>query len=105
MPRPIRIYLDTSDYSLMYWASPGTSIAQIREKLRELVLNNTIEVGFSYQIIFELLQKAAPQYREDRIARAQFLKELCGTNAFPATDDLGKGRRFSHNGIWFPEDF
>jgi hypothetical protein len=105
MPRPIRIYLDTSDYSLMYCAAPGTSVAQIREKLRELVLNNAIEVGFSYQIVFELLQKAAPKYRGDRIARVRFLKELCGTNAFPANDDLGKGRHFSHNGIWFPEDF
>ncbi len=105
MPRPIRIYLDTSDYSHMYCAEPGTSVAQIREKLRNFVLDKTIEVGFSYQIVFELLQKAAPQYRDDRIARARFLKELCGTNAFPATDDLGKGRSFSHNGIWFAEDF
>jgi hypothetical protein len=46
-----------------------------------------------------------PQYRDDRLARAKFLKELCGTNAFPSPDDLRKGRRFSRNGIWFAENF
>src|SRR3984893_16632929 len=105
MSRRIRIYLDTSDYAAMYCSEPGTSATRTREKLRYLVLNDTIEIGFSFQIVFELLQKAAPQYRDDRLARAKFLKELCGTNAFPYPDDLGKGRRFSHNGFWFAEDF
>jgi hypothetical protein len=95
MSRPIRIYLDTSDYAAMYRSEPGTSATRTREELRDLVLNDTIEIGFSFQIVFELLQKAAPQYRDDRLARAKFLKELCGTNAFPSPDDLGKGRRFS----------
>jgi hypothetical protein len=89
----------------MYCSEPGTPATRTREKLRDFVLNNAIEIGFSFQIVFELLQKAVPQYRDDRLARAKFLKELCGTNAFPSPDDLGKGRRFSHNGVWFPEDF
>ena len=105
MSRPIRIYLDTSDYAAMYRSEPGTSATRTREELRDLVLNDTIEIGFSFQIVFELLQKAAPQYPDDRLARAKFLKELCDTNAFPSPDDLGKGRRFSRNGIWFAENF
>jgi hypothetical protein len=105
MSRAIRIYLDTSDYAAMYCSEPDTSFTRTREKLRDLVLNDTIEIGFSFQIVFELLQKAAPQYRDDRLARAKFLKELCGANAFPSPDDLGKGRCFSRNGTWFAENF
>jgi hypothetical protein len=55
MSRPIRIYLDTADYAAMYCSEPGTSVARTREKLRDLVLNDTIEIGFSFQIVFELL--------------------------------------------------
>ena len=56
----------------------------------------------SYHIIFELLQKAAPEHREDRLARARLLKEFCGQNAFPYGRDLGLGHRFPNNGIWMP---
>src|SRR5690606_6827379 len=43
-----------------------------------------------------------PQHRDDRLARARFLKEICGQNAFPYGSDLGKGHRFSKEGIWMP---
>src|SRR5208283_1051156 len=68
-----------------------------------------IQIGLSYHVVFELLQKATPQYREDRLARARLLVELCGKNAFPYPTDLGQGDKFSTEGLWIPrielEDF
>jgi hypothetical protein len=61
-----------------------------------------IQIGLSYHVVFELLQKATPQYREDRLARARLLVELCGKNAFAYPTDLGNGYRFSTEGLWIP---
>ncbi len=64
-----------------------------------------IEIGLSYHVVFELLQKAAPEHREDRLGRARLLKELCGQNAFPYGGDLGQGHGFSKEGIWVPRHY
>jgi hypothetical protein len=86
----------------MYRAAPGTELSRVRDKLRELAQSGQIEIGLSYHIVFELLQKAQPQFREDRLARARLLTELCGRNAFPYPTDLGRGERFSTEGLWMP---
>ena len=62
----------------------------------------SIEIGLSYHLVFELLQKAEPKYREDRMARARLLSALCGQNAFPYPTDLGRGVNFSKEGLWVP---
>src|SRR5690242_19409303 len=100
--RPLRLHLDTSDYAAMYAAGPGTEPARIREQLKELVRNGQIAIGLSYHVVFEVLQDAPPQYREDRLARARLLAELCEQNAFPYPSDLGQGYRFSSDGLWVP---
>lgn len=100
--RPIRIHLDTSDYSAMHDASPGSQIAEVRETLIEMARSGQIEIGLSYHIIFELLQRADPEHRENRLTRARLLTELCGQNAFPYPTDLGGGHRFSKEGLWQP---
>jgi hypothetical protein len=79
--RPVRIHLDTSDYGAMQYAAPGTEIANIRDWLKEMARDERVEIGMSYHVVFELLQKASPEYREDRLARARLLKQLCGQNA------------------------
>jgi hypothetical protein len=99
---PIRLHLDTSDYAAMYRAAPGSEAAQIRDFLKSTAELGTIQIGLSYHVVFELLQKATPQYREDRLARARLLVELCGKNAFPYPTDLGQGYRFSTEGFWIP---
>jgi hypothetical protein len=86
----------------MYAAAPGTEPARVRERLKTLVHTGRIAIGLSYHVVFELLQDAPPQYREDRIARARLLAELCGQNAFPYPSDLGQGYRFSTDGVWVP---
>src|SRR5271165_2065365 len=102
MMRPIRLHLDTSDYAIMYRAAPGTPEAHVRDELTGMKESGRIEIGMSYHVVFELLQKAEPKFRDDRLARARFLTQLCGRNAFPYPSDLGRGYRFSTEGLWVP---
>jgi hypothetical protein len=100
--RPLRLHLDTSDYAIMYRAVPGSSAAQTRDALKKLVQAHKIEIGLSYHVVFELLQKAGPKHRADRLERARLLSELCERNALPYPSDLGQGFRFSNDGLWVP---
>ena len=86
----------------MYCALPGSPAAKVRDFLKTMAELGKIQIGLSYHVVFELLQKAAPQYREDRLARARLLIELCGRNAFPYPTDLGQGYKFSTEGLWIP---
>jgi hypothetical protein len=102
MIRPIRIHLDTSDYSAMHDAPTGSPIQKVRENLAELARRGRIEIGLSYHVVFELLQRADAEHRGNRLSRARLLSELCGLNAFPYPTDLGDGHRFSNEGLWQP---
>jgi hypothetical protein len=75
--------------------------AIVRDKLKELAQSGRIEIGLSYHVVFELLQKAEPRFRRDRLERARLLTELCGRNAFPYPTDLGQ-HGFSTEGLWVP---
>jgi hypothetical protein len=86
----------------MYRAPPGSSVEQIRDTLKSLVRAGQVEIGLSYHVVFELLQKASPERRPDRLERAHLLSELCGRNALPYPSDLGQGFRFSNDGLWVP---
>lgn len=100
--RPLRLHLDTSDYAAMYRAHAGTQEALVRDKLIGMKESGCIEIGLSYHVVFELLQKADPKFRDDRLARARLLTQLCGQNAFPYPSDLGQGYGFSTEGLWVP---
>ena len=100
--RPIRLHLDTSDYAAIYCAPPGSPVAKVGGFLKRMAEQGKIQIGLSYHVVFELLQKAAPEYREDRLARARLLVELCGKYAFPYPTDLGRGYKFSTEGLWIP---
>lgn len=100
--RPVRLHLDTSDYAVMYCSEPGTPAARVRDELKEFSQSGRIEIGLSYHVVFELLQKASPEHREDRLERARLLTELCGQNAFPYPSDLGQGFEFSKDSLWVP---
>ena len=86
----------------MYCALPGSDWAKVRDFLKGMVELGKIRIGLSYHVVIELLQKATPQYREDWLARARLLVELCGKNAFPYPTDLGQGDKFSTEGLWIP---
>ena len=88
--RPVRLHLDyyrelLGDVSRQL---PGTAEARVRDWLIVEARRESIEIGLSYHLVFELLQKAEPKYREDRMARARLLSALCGQNAFPYPTDL-----------------
>jgi hypothetical protein len=99
---PLRLHLDTSDYAAMYRAQAGTQEALVRDELIAMKESGRIEIGLSYHVVFELLQEADPKFRDDRLARARLLTQLCGQNAFPDPSDLGKGHGFSTEGLWVP---
>jgi hypothetical protein len=99
---PIRVYLDTSDYAVMYCAPPDTPAARVRDELLQMKESRRIEISLSYYIVFELLQKAEPKFRNDRLARAKLLTQLCGQDAFPFPTDLPRGHSFSKEGLWVP---
>jgi hypothetical protein len=100
--RSLRLHLDTSDYATMYRAAPASSAARTRDALKKLVHTRKIEIGLSYHVVFELLQKARPEHRADRLERARLLSELCQRNALPYPSDLGQGYGFSTDGLWVP---
>jgi hypothetical protein len=51
----------------MYCALPGSPAAKVRDFLKPMAALDKIQIGLSYHVVFELLQKAAPQYRDDRL--------------------------------------
>lgn len=55
--RPIRLHLDSSDHAAMHRAVPGTPQAIVRDDLKRMVASGLLEIGVSYHVIFELLQK------------------------------------------------
>jgi hypothetical protein len=66
--RAIRLHLDTSDYAAMYCAPPATPAAQVRDELIKMTASGRIEIGLSYHVVFELLQKAEPKFLDYRLA-------------------------------------
>ena len=114
-PAPIRIYLDTSDYSrfadIGYRNEPGLSA--ILDLLREKKARNLIEVRFSAIHLFEFLKD--PSQRTLALRKVQIMEELCGDRAFRFfTDVLEREREalrlgidppslvISDEGEWFP---
>ncbi|GLQ39395.1 hypothetical protein GCM10007908_30150 [Rhizobium albus] len=102
--KPLRIYLDTSDYARLYKSKPGDSIDQVLNFLEENIQRGTIEIGYSYWVVTELIQDGAEDYAEDRFERGSIIRRLCGSNAFPYLTDLVNGARFPNGGYWMPLD-
>ncbi|WP_299391351.1 hypothetical protein [Pelagibius sp.] len=74
----------------------------MKEYLKEQSARGTIEVGFSWPIISELIQDFDEEHRHSRVRRAEVLKEVCGTNAFCHPTEFHQGPVFSYDGYWFP---
>jgi hypothetical protein len=112
---PLRIYLDTSDYSrfadIGYRNEPG--LADILTFLREKKEQGLIEFRFSGVHIFEFLKD--PSQRELALRKVQIMEELCGGRAFRFFSDVLDLERealrskadptplvMSGEGEWFP---
>lgn len=98
--RPVRIYLDTSDYNEM--AKDETEHCETKKFLLDGLKSRKIITGYSYPIIFELFRKYDEKHKPERMRIARFLKTICRSNAFPYFADLCSGATFPNNGIWMP---
>jgi hypothetical protein len=115
-PRPIRVYLDTSDYSrfadIGYRDQPG--IEGVLTFLREKKAKGIIEIRFSGIHLFEFLKD--PTQNRLALKKVQILEDLCGDAAFRYPSDALRRERealsrsadlwnvtTSDEGEWFPE--
>jgi hypothetical protein len=113
---PIRIYLDTSDYSR--FADIGRrkepEIPAVLDFLRQKKSQGLIEVRFSAIHLFEFLKD--PSQRALALRKVQVIEELCGDLAFRYIGDVFDRERealrsglesrpliVSEDGEWFPE--
>ena len=64
----------------MYCALPGSDWAKVCDFLKGMVELGKIQIGLSYHVVFELLQKATPQYRDvwRTITRLWLMVNPCG---------------------------
>ena len=100
---PLRIYLDTSDYGVLYRDPKDADLQRVLDLLLSKKEAGEIEIGFSYPVLWELLQDFSEGYRADRIQRAECLKTLCGRNAYRYLPDLKEGDALSREGHWYPD--
>lgn len=115
---PLRIYLDTSDYSRF------ADIGRLKEPrieatldfLREKKSQGVIEIRFSAIHLFEFLKD--PSKRTLALRKVQMIEELCGELAFRYITDVFDAERnglssdgellrlvASDDGQWFPSEF
>lgn len=98
----LHIYLDTSDYVRLY-QSKSCDDKAILSYLKEKIEKKDIAICFSCINIFEFLQPYEPDFFEERLSRAKFMKEICLSNCFKYITDIKTEREiFSADGIWFP---
>jgi hypothetical protein len=100
--RPIRIYLDSSDYANFSKATLEPRYKAVYDFLIQKLDEGAIEIGYSAWNVFELIQKADEQFRADRVRRADALRSLCRGKAFPHPMDFETGHRFPNDGLWVP---
>jgi hypothetical protein len=99
---PVRVYLDTSDYAAFCAEPRKETVQDVWEYLVQQVDAGAVEVGFSWAIISELIQDFDEEHRQNRVKRAETVKQICGANAFCYPTELKEGNSFSRDGYWFP---
>jgi hypothetical protein len=113
---PVRIYLDSSDYSVL--SDPArldSSLQALLDDLRRWVADGAIECVFSGTILSEMAPIES-QYVDAARRRADILVELCGQHAVVSQDVLFKGelrfalglievlpQAYSCKAEWYPE--
>lgn len=114
-PRPITVYLDSSDYSRISDPRRSAEMSALRERLRELASHPFVSFVFSSAHLSEMAPLES-RYADAASARADVLVELCGRNALIALPTLieeesDRLRRedntpvtvINSDGTWFPD--
>lgn len=102
---PVRVYLDTSDYSALYQCD--SVLTEDKKRIKRYILDKTdqgeIEVFYSFPIVWELLQNFDDHFKDDRHQRAYFIHRICRHNSFryPLAHNF-VSEPISRNGHWFP---
>jgi hypothetical protein len=87
---PVRVYLDSKDISYLSDSeklAADPSLRQVRDELTDLARTGIAEFRFSFFNIIELAH-LAPEHKPHAVARARFVKELCGSRAYMHPDKL-----------------
>jgi len=100
--RPLLVYLDTQDFIKLHNHPDWTESQKFFNIVDTLGVAGKVKFGFSYLHVVEFLTKPAPEWLDERLARARLIKRVCGTNAFPYPTDLSQGRHFPNDGYWMP---
>lgn len=100
--QPLKVYLDSSDYSRLCYARTDQERNILHELLR-IKEDGLAEYFFSYCTIFEMLQEYDKDHRDDRINRAKFIQKLSSGKSFIFFMDL-VGINFHGDAVgdWFP---
>jgi hypothetical protein len=98
----LTVHLDTQDYIRLYKPNDDPKLRSIRETILSYSKTNAVKFPLSFLTLFEFMQDFNPSYREDRIARARFLSEICSTNTLPFFFDLVMESRNVDENTWLP---
>ncbi len=114
-PRPITVYLDSSDYSRISDPRRSAEMSALREKLKELASRPSVSFVFSSAHLSEMAPLES-RYADAASARADVLVELCGRNALIALptlmeeendrlrrEDNAPVTAINSDGTWFPD--
>lgn len=117
-PHPIRVFLDSADYSILSDEKRCTpQLERLREKLIQWADSGDVEFWYSGTLLSEMAPLDS-QYADASIARTDLLVRLCKTQALISFDrilqqelqNLGGGTLetaslavHSYSGDWFPE--
>lgn len=116
MKKPLRIYLDSADYSTLADQRRITpELERLRTKLGEWIRAGSIECWFSIAHISEMAPLDA-QFTEAAVLRTELLSQLCAKRALVAPDRLLHNELsnlnsrisktspiYAYDGTWFPE--
>lgn len=100
--QPLKVYLDSCDYVHLYVARNEWQ-EELVLYLKDKIKSGEVVVVFSYPVLMEILQDFSPEYKEDRLSRATFVKSLCGCHCFRFfMDCTDGGDPYTDDGDWIP---
>lgn len=113
-PRPVRVYLDSSDYSTLSKSQLTPEMAAVRDRLVAWANSGEVEFRYSGAHISEM-SPLEPQYVDAAKSRGKLLVALCGRKALVSVDELMRREIaavacdsgpptdvYSDTGDWFP---
>lgn len=102
--KPIRIYLDTSDYSTLISTNLSPELQTLKTQLQRWVDEEIIEIGYSFWTVTELIKPGSVEYVEKNREKGRLIKALTKGKCFPHPIDLKSGAQFPNDCVWMPRD-